>query len=49
MKLTVTIFRLRGETPFLHVMADNTAARRLYRKMGFHDYCETTLRLISRY
>lgn len=39
---------LRGETPFLHVMADNTAARGLYRDMGFADFCETTLRVISR-
>jgi predicted GNAT family acetyltransferase len=38
----------RGETPFLHVMGDNPTARRLYRKMGFRDYCETTLRVISR-
>ncbi len=40
---------LRGEIPFLHVMADNADARRLYIEMGFRDYCETTLRLISRY
>ena len=39
---------LRGETPFLHVMGDNTAARLLYRNMGFRDYCETTARIISR-
>ncbi len=38
----------RGEIPFLHVMADNSDARRLYHKMGFCDYCETTLRIISR-
>jgi GNAT superfamily N-acetyltransferase len=38
----------RGETPFLHVMADNTAAIRLYRTMGFRIYRETTLRIISR-
>ena len=25
----------RGETPFLHVMRDNTGARELYRRMGF--------------
>jgi ribosomal protein S18 acetylase RimI-like enzyme len=39
---------LRGETPFLHVMGDNTDARRLYQQMGFRDYCETTARIISR-
>jgi ribosomal protein S18 acetylase RimI-like enzyme len=38
----------RGETPFLHVMGDNPNARRLYRKMGFRDYRETTARIISR-
>lgn len=38
----------RGETPFLHVMGDNPTAYRLYQKMGFRDYCETTLRVISR-
>ena len=38
----------RNEIPFLHVMADNTAALRLYREMGFGVYCETTLRIISR-
>jgi predicted GNAT family acetyltransferase len=38
----------RGETPFLHVMADNTAAVRLYEKMGFRTWCDTMLRVISR-
>ena len=38
----------RGETPFLHVVAENTAARQLYCDMGFQDYCDTTLRVISR-
>ena len=51
LRLTLKMIRhllLRGETPFLHVMADNTAARRLYLEMGFVDYCDTTLRVISR-
>jgi GNAT superfamily N-acetyltransferase len=50
-RLTLKLVRRqlqRGETPFLHVMANNTAARRLYRDMGFDDYCETTVRVISR-
>jgi len=38
---------LRGETPFLHVMTDNTGARRLYRKMGFVDAMETVVRVVS--
>ena len=38
----------RGETPFLHVMRDNATARRLYRKLGFHDYRETPVRVVAR-
>jgi len=50
-RLTLKLIRReiqRGETPFLHVMGDNPSARQLYWKMGFRDYCETTLRVISR-
>lgn len=50
-RLTLKLIRRqmqRGETPFLHVMADNFAARRLYRELGFSDHCETLLRVISR-
>jgi len=50
-RLTLKLIRRemqRGETPFLHVMGDNPTARQLYQKMGFRDYCETTLRVISR-
>jgi len=50
-RLTLKLIRRemqRGETPFLHVMGDNPTARQLYWKMGFRDYCETTLRVISR-
>lgn len=39
---------LRGETPFLHVMRDNDGARRLYAQMGFRDYLETVVRVVSR-
>lgn len=38
----------RGETPFLHVMSDNTIARQLYARMGFEDYRETVVRVVSR-
>jgi ribosomal protein S18 acetylase RimI-like enzyme len=38
---------LRGETPFLHVVSSNTGAIRLYRKMGFRDYCETPVRVVA--
>jgi ribosomal protein S18 acetylase RimI-like enzyme len=37
----------RGETPFLHVMSANLAARALYEKMGFRNYRETVVRVIS--
>jgi GNAT superfamily N-acetyltransferase len=50
-KLTLKLIRhqmQRGETPFLHVMGDNSSAYRLYQKMGFRDYCESTARVISR-
>lgn len=37
----------RNETPFLHVMHDNTNARRLYERMGFRNYHEIAVRVIS--
>jgi ribosomal protein S18 acetylase RimI-like enzyme len=37
----------RGETPFLHVMSANLGARALYEKMGFRNYRETVVRVIS--
>lgn len=40
---------LRNETPFLHVMHDNTGARRLYERMGFRNYRKTVVRVISRH
>jgi len=38
---------LRKETPFLHVMHDNAGARQLYERMGFRNYKETVVRVIS--
>jgi ribosomal protein S18 acetylase RimI-like enzyme len=38
----------RNETPFLHVMHDNSSAHRLYDRMGFRDHREPVLRVISR-
>lgn len=38
----------RGETPFLHVMRDNAAARRLYERIGFRNYRESVVRVVSR-
>jgi GNAT superfamily N-acetyltransferase len=39
---------LRGETPFLHVMRTNQAAHKLYLRMGFRDYCETSVRIVTK-
>jgi ribosomal protein S18 acetylase RimI-like enzyme len=39
---------MRGETPFLHVVRENTAAHSLYQRMGFRDYRESPVRVVSR-
>jgi GNAT superfamily N-acetyltransferase len=36
-----------NETPFLHVMRDNANARQLYERMGFRNYHEIVVRVIS--
>lgn len=38
----------RGEVPFLHVMSENTHAHALYERMGFRDYRESVVRVITR-
>jgi GNAT superfamily N-acetyltransferase len=38
----------RNETPFLHVMSANTGARGLYERMGFRNYKESVVRVVSR-
>jgi GNAT superfamily N-acetyltransferase len=50
-RLTIKLVRRqlqRGETPFLHVMRDNARARELYRSLGFVDYRESVVRVVSR-
>jgi GNAT superfamily N-acetyltransferase len=37
----------RFETPFLHVMRANARAHDLYLRMGFRDWCETPVRVVS--
>lgn len=37
----------RAETTFLHVMSANTGARKLYENMGFRNYLEPVVRVIS--
>lgn len=39
----------QGQRPFLHVMTANTVARALYERMGFRNYRETVVRVISRH
>jgi ribosomal protein S18 acetylase RimI-like enzyme len=36
------------ERPFLHVMHSNDAAHQLYLRMGFEDYLESVVRVVSR-
>ena len=50
-KLTLKLVRRqrqRGETPYLHVMSHNATARGLYERMGFRNYLETTVRVITK-
>jgi ribosomal protein S18 acetylase RimI-like enzyme len=37
----------RAERPFLHVMRANDAAHQLYLRMGFGDYLESVVRVVS--
>ena len=50
-KLTLKLVRLqmeRGLTSYLHVMSHNTTARGLYEKIGYRNYLETAVRVITR-
>lgn len=38
----------RGQTSFLHVMSDNLVAHEMYLRMGFRDYLESVVRVVSR-
>ena len=38
----------RREIPFLHVMRENSRARALYERMGFRNYRESVVRVITR-
>ena len=37
----------RGETPFLHVMSRNSTARGMYERMGFRNYRESVVRVVT--
>ncbi len=50
-KLMLRIIRQqmeRGEIPFLHVLTHNEVARGMYKRMGFRDHLETTVRVLKR-
>jgi GNAT superfamily N-acetyltransferase len=50
-RLTLKLVRRqlqRGQTPFLHVISHNAAARALYLRLGFREYLETVVRVVSR-
>jgi ribosomal protein S18 acetylase RimI-like enzyme len=38
----------KKEIPFLHVMSANAAAHQLYLRMGFEDYLESVVRVVTR-
>jgi ribosomal protein S18 acetylase RimI-like enzyme len=38
----------RGKRPFLHVLSHNTPARALYEALGFRNYLETVVRVLTR-
>jgi predicted GNAT family acetyltransferase len=37
----------RGETPFLHVLRSNVNAVAMYERMGFRNYREAAVRVVS--
>jgi predicted GNAT family acetyltransferase len=47
-EMLIRIELARGEIPFLHVMADNHLARRLYERMGFRRTQDCVIRVVSR-
>jgi len=50
-KLTLKLVRRqmqRGKTSFLHVLSQNSTARGLYEKMGYRNYRETVVRVVTR-
>ena len=47
-ELLIRLELQRGEMPFLHVMQDNSHARRIYERMGFRHHQEVALQVITR-
>ena len=47
MRRLMALQRARGQTSFLHVMSANQGARRLYEDLGFRNYLEPVVRVIT--
>ena len=47
MRRLMELQRARGQVSFLHVMSANQGARRLYEDMGFRNYLEPVVRVIT--
>jgi ribosomal protein S18 acetylase RimI-like enzyme len=47
MRRLMALQRARGQTSFLHVMSANQGARRLYEDLGFRNYLEPVVRVVT--
>lgn len=47
MRRLIALQRSRGQTSFLHVMSANLGARRLYEDLGFRNYLEPVVRVVT--
>jgi ribosomal protein S18 acetylase RimI-like enzyme len=47
MRTLMALQRSRGQTSFLHVMSANQGARRLYEDLGFRNYLEPVVRVVT--
>lgn len=48
MQVLIRRQRTRGETPFLHVMSSNPEAHHVYLRLGFADFTQPVVRVVSR-
>jgi len=47
-RLVAANIQARGETPYLHVLAEKTGAIRLYRRLGFNIRCDVSIACLER-